>query len=629
VTVFTWVGGTVGALNDPSKPSNWSGGVPPALPGDAGDNIDDVIIAAVANEPSSIPGILNSLTVVAGATLGTSGFIAKSIVNNGTISSGSNPGAFGVEIVPSTGTVTNAGTIIGGSFGIGVKIRAGGTVTNGAGAVITGGVQGILNNIAAAEIDNDGIIQATAAGGIGIQFADAVGDILTNAGTIIGNGAAAVQFGAGDDTLKLLPSAGFTGAVDGGTGVNTIELTAGAGAGDLTGIGSAFTNFGTVLLDGGAEWTLTGSGSDGLHSIAISGFNASDTIDLTGLAFSAVSGDFANNVLTVTNGITQAVLHIQGGFSSSDFVFSSDGATGTDVMLAPPPGTDRVHGLHTEYLIVNDNGTLVVDDTGSAGDGNRTLPGDDTVQFADGTGVFDPTGTAGTVLRLYQAALSRTPDLGGLQFWTGDIDNSHVSLADVANSFVASPEFIHNYGSLADADFIQQLYLNVLGRPGDPGGTIFWQSALNTGFTRGEVVIGFAESPEDRAKTVGIAGDKNDAEATRLYQAALNRAPDAGGEAFWSAALTNGETTTQVAQSFIDSTEFQQNFGTLDIPGFVSAMYQNVLHRAPDPGGQAFWNTTLQNGTSRADVLVDFSDSLENRTQTAAATHDGWVFIHA
>jgi hypothetical protein len=28
-------------------------------------------------------------------------------------------------------------------------------------------------------------------------------------------------------------------------------------------------------------------------------------------------------------------------------------------------------------------------------------------------------------------------------------------------------------------------------------------------------------------------------------------------------------------------------------------------------------------------VLVSFSDSLENRMQTAAATHDGWVFVHA
>jgi len=531
--------------------------------------------------------------------------------------------------VPSTGTVTNAGTITGGAAGVGVLIRAGGTVTNEASGVIEGGPEGIQNNIASAAIFNDGTIRATAIGGLGVQFADSSGDILTNGGTIIGNGAAAVQFGTGDDTLKLLPSAVFTGAVDGGTGVNTIELTAGGGAGHLTGFGSAFTNFGTVLLDGGAEWTLTGSGSDGLHSIAISGFSAADTIDLTGFVFNGVSGAFANNALTVTNGTTQAIVHIQGGFSASDFVFSSDGAGGTNVVLVPPPGTARSRGVHTDYLVVNNNGTLIVDDKGLEGEGDRTLSGLDTVLFADGTGIFDPTGTAGTVLRLYQAALGRTPDLGGLKFWVGDVDNSHVSLADVANSFAGSPEFIHNYGSLSDADFIQQLYQNVLGRAGDPGGTQFWQSALGAGFSRGEVVVGFAESPEDRARTLGIAGDKNDAEATRLYQAALNRAPDAVGEAFWSSVLANGQTPTQVAQSFIGSAEFQQKFGSLDSSGFVSAMYQNVLHRAGDPGGQQFWANSLTQGTSRPDVLVGFSDSLENRMQTATATHDGWVFIHA
>jgi hypothetical protein len=54
-----------------------------------------------------------------------------------------------------------------------------------------------------------------------------------------------------------------------------------------------------------------------------------------------------------------------------------------------------------------------------------------------------------------------------------------------------------------------------------------------------------------------------------------------------------------------------------------------VLHRAGDPGGQQFWTAQLQGGASQASVLVGFSDSPENRAQTANATHDGWVFIHA
>jgi Domain of unknown function (DUF4214) len=231
--------------------------------------------------------------------------------------------------------------------------------------------------------------------------------------------------------------------------------------------------------------------------------------------------------------------------------------------------------------------------------------------------------------RLYSAALGRAPDVGGLQFWTSDVDDSHVPLSDVASSFAASLEFINHYGSLSDAAFVQQLYQNVLGRPGEAGGAQFWQNALATGTGRGGVLLGFAESPENQAKTLPTAGDKNNAEAYRLYQAALDRTPDQGGLSFWSSALKGGATSDQVAQSFIGSSEFQTKYGTLSPSDFVSQLYLNVLHRAGDPGGQQFWTSQLQGGATQSSVLVGFSDSPENRSQTASATHDGWVFIHA
>ena len=126
---------------------------------------------------------------------------------------------------------------------------------------------------------------------------------------------------------------------------------------------------------------------------------------------------------------------------------------------------------------------------------------------------------------------------------------------------------------------------------------------------------------------MSTAGEENNAEAYRLYQAALNRAPDATGLAFWSTALANGATPTQVAQDFISSPEFQQDYGALTGSAFVSQLYQNVLHRAADSAGLHYWTNALQTGTSEATVLVGFSDGLENRVQTAAATHANWVFI--
>jgi hypothetical protein len=43
----------------------------------------------------------------------------------------------------------------------------------------------------------------------------------------------------------------------------------------------------------------------------------------------------------------------------------------------------------------------------------------------------------------------------------------------------------------------------------------------------------------------------------------------------------------------------------------VTALYQNVLGRAPDPAGLANWTGRLASGTSRGGVLIGFSQSTE------------------
>jgi len=84
----------------------------------------------------------------------------------------------------------------------------------------------------------------------------------------------------------------------------------------------------------GASWTVSGNASaSGLGTLSIGGFTVNDMIDLTG--FAAVSETFAGNALVLTNGGAHATLHIQGAFSSGDFHIASDGATSTDITIAP------------------------------------------------------------------------------------------------------------------------------------------------------------------------------------------------------------------------------------------------------------------------------------------------------
>jgi phospholipase/lecithinase/hemolysin len=290
-------------------------------------------------------------------------------------------------------------------------------------------------------------------------------------------------------------------------------------------------------------------------------------------------------------------------------------------------GETDLQGSSSQYVVADDGGSLYLQDMVAGRDGTQILPGITTMAFTDGTGVFDPTGTAEDVARLYGAALARAPDVAGLEHWTAEIDDSQVSLSAVANDLATSPEFIQDYGSLSDAAFVNQLYENALGRPADAAGAQLWEGALGSGASRGSVLVGITQSQEDKSDTVSTAGDEDNAQVYRLYQTAFDRAPDQAGLASWSSALANGATPTQLAQGFVNSAEFQQDYGTLSASDFVSALYENALHRAADPAGLQSWTNALQQGASQASVLVGFSDSLESREQTAAATHANWVFI--
>ena len=108
-------------------------------------------------------------------------------------------------------------------------------------------------------------------------------------------------------------------------------------------------------------------------------------------------------------------------------------------------------------------------------------------------------------------------------------------------------------------------------------------------------------------------------QVTRLYLAALGRAPDAAGLVANTRALLAGTSLSSDAAAFLASGEFAQLYGSPSNADFVNALYQNVLHRAGDAGGVQTWNSALAGGLSRADTLVAFSESAENRNTLEAA----------
>jgi len=299
-----------------------------------------------------------SLTGGATAITGTGGAI--SLTNTGTISATTNPGI----LLADGGSVGNHG-------------------------LISGGTGGIYGTAGSATLANYGRIVGT--GGDGVQFAGSGNDTVLNAGTISGGGGDyALLMGGGVNLLTLDPGAVFVGTVGGGSGDDsTLDLASAASAGTLSGIGTQYRGFSSVVVEPNAKWALGGSNAlsgtissgatlellagasaTGTISFAaatgtlqldgslaadptpalaakIIGFAPGDTIDLGGVAFDSGGrvGLGANNLLQVTeNGKTYDLqLDPNQNLAGFEFNIAADGGgTGTDVtmtMAAPPPTT--------------------------------------------------------------------------------------------------------------------------------------------------------------------------------------------------------------------------------------------------------------------------------------------------
>ncbi|MEJ7583508.1 MAG: DUF4214 domain-containing protein [Acidimicrobiales bacterium] len=107
--------------------------------------------------------------------------------------------------------------------------------------------------------------------------------------------------------------------------------------------------------------------------------------------------------------------------------------------------------------------------------------------------------TAGTVDRLYRAALTRQVDRGALAYWFRQLHAGRSPLA-LAESLVGSSEFARLFGLLDDDAFVDQLYQNTVGHSGDAAGQQFWVDQLARGMTRGRVLLSFERARGFRSR---------------------------------------------------------------------------------------------------------------------------------
>lgn len=127
--------------------------------------------------------------------------------------------------------------------------------------------------------------------------------------------------------------------------------------------------------------------------------------------------------------------------------------------------------------------------------------------------------------------------------------------------------------------------------------------------------------------TLAFDVDGNAGKSYRLYRAAFNRQPDAGGLGFWIMAMDGGLGIESMAREFARSAEFAGLYGAAPTPdAIIAALYRNVLHRLPDAAGAAYWRQQMDGGLRVEQILVEFSESAENKGQVAAEIEFGIGF---
>lgn len=281
------------------------------------------------------------------------------------------------------------------------------------------------------------------------------------------------------------------------------------------------------------------------------------------------------------------------------------GGTIAAYQLPTPTDGNAVAGLTArEWMMLTNSGSSP-----------RFVAGTETVTLIDGTLSVSADTSEALVVRLYEGLLGRAPDQAGLESMHQLLAAGH-SANDVASTILASPEYQAMHPDMTGDQFVAALYSGMLGRMVSSGEATQWTGMLAKGVARATIAVQVAASME--AKTIWQSAtaaiwipDSHAALLDRMYQAGMNRDPDAAALANWAG--MPDASAVEIARNITASAEFTMVHGAQSASGFVSELYDDAFGRAADPTGFQYWSSGLQNNSmSRSDVLLSFAQSAES-----------------
>lgn len=152
---------------------------------------------------------------------------------------------------------------------------------------------------------------------------------------------------------------------------------------------------------------------------------------------------------------------------------------------------------------------------------------------------------------------------------------------------------------------VQRLYLDTLGRTGDPTGVTYWSGLLRSGQLSVAAVAAHLYGSTEYY--VGIGGGTDDSWVADLYEKILLRHADAAGKAYW-VDLVHRRGRIAVAYSMFQSTESAHTR--------VAQLYNTLLGRAPDYAGWDYWaKAVVSSGDLALASMLASSDEYLARAQ--------------
>jgi hypothetical protein len=177
----------------------------------------------------------------------------------------------------------------------------------------------------------------------------------------------------------------------------------------------------------------------------------------------------------------------------------------------------------------------------------------------------------GFVTDEYRTLLGREPDLGGLNYWVGQLESRTLTDERVESGFIGSPEYIRNHGG-PGRGWIVGMYQSLLNRVPAESEIQGWLAILASGQSTDAIAYGFAASRERESIHV-----------RQNYQVYLGRTPAQSEVDGWVNAFLAGATNEDLVAGFIGSNEYFTSpaKGRNNAASWLLTTYRDVLFRTP------------------------------------------------